>query len=335
MDRSYPTRRPIDPEFREAGDGGDSDALPPELATLPWVDIHNHAQTLSWTDRERFALAGCHAMVMVAAGYYWTPYKPVAPEDVRYLWDDALNRVGAIGRSHAFDPKLAVGVHTGTPVADVDEALEAMPAYCELDEVAAVGETGITAGQHVEQWSLDDQRHVVGRQLEIAAEHDLPAILHTPSNPGDFDITAYERGQIPRYELDTSLGSDPVLDGETVKRDAVEIDVELANEAGLPEEQVVLSHANASVVPYVMEETDCNLSFTVSYPWLHDVSPADVAAAVSEYGPDRILLETDAAGVLDGDVFDLKRWLFALYRHGLDPETIRRVTYENPMALLS
>ncbi|MFC6725771.1 TatD family hydrolase, partial [Halobium palmae] len=182
MDRSYPTRRPIDPDLGE-GDGA-ADALPAELTTLPWVDAHNHAHTLSWNDREKFALGGCHAMLTMAAGYYWTPYKPVRPEDVRYLWDDALNRIGAIRRSHAFDAKLAVGVHTGTPVEDVDELFDAMPAYCELDEVAAVGEIGINASQHVEPWSLEEQRYVNRRQLEIAADHDLPAVLHTPTASG-------------------------------------------------------------------------------------------------------------------------------------------------------
>ncbi|KTG08930.1 hypothetical protein AUR64_14060 [Haloprofundus marisrubri] len=333
MARRYPTKRPIDPSFRESD--GDDEMLPPELTNLPWVDVHNHAQTLSWNDREQFALGGCHAMVMVAAGFYWTPYKPVAPDDVRYLWDDALGRLGAIRRSHPFDARLAIGVHTGTRVDDVDELFDVMPDYLALDEVAAVGEIGINATQHVNAWSLDDQRYVNRRQLELAADAGVPAILHTPSDPGQASIPDYERGQMPRYELDTSLQQEPVLDGDTVKRDAIEISVELKDEAGLADDQLVLSHGHADVVPFVMENTDCFLSFTVSYPWLHGVSPADVAAAIQEYGPDQLLLETDSAGVLRNDIFALKRWIFELYRHGVDVDDIRQVVFENPMALLS
>lgn len=331
MDRRYPSARPIDPEFVD----DDRPEFPPELTNVPWVDVHNHAHTLSWNDRERFALAGCHAMVMMAAGYYWTPYRPVEPSDVRYLWDDALNRLDQIERSHIFDAKLGIGVHTGVRVEGWEELVDLMDDYCALDEVAIVGETGITSTQHVERWDLDGQRDVVRRQLEVASAHDLPAVLHTPSDPGGVDIPFRARGTVPGYELDLDLQQSPVLDADDVKRAAVEIDVELADEAGLDQDRVVLSHASREVAPFVMEHTDCHLSFTVSYPWLHDVTPRDVAAVIEEYGPERVLLETDSAGVLRNDIFALKRTLFELYRLGLDLDTIRTVAFENPMELLS
>ncbi|MFL9629280.1 hypothetical protein, partial [Aeromonas jandaei] len=82
------------------------------------------------------------------------------------------------------------------------------------------------------------------------------------------------------------------------KREAVEIDLELAEEAGLPDEQLVLSHMDRKIAPYLLENTDCYCSFTISYPWLLGVEPPHVAEIVDEYGPDRILIETDSAGVL-------------------------------------
>lgn len=331
MDSHYPTKRPIDPDYLEADA---TTAFPPELTNVPWIDIHNHAHTLSWNEREQFALSGCQGMVMMAAGYYWTPYKPVAPDDVRYLWDDALNRLGQIEQSHVFDAKLGIGVHTGARVEEYETLLELMPEYCALDEVAAVGEIGITASQHVSRWDLDDQKEVTRRQMAIAADHDLPAIVHTPPNLSNVDIPFRERGRIPGYELDMSLQQDPVLEGEDVKQAATELDVELKDEAGLPDEQLVLSHADQRIAPYVMEHTDCYLSFTVSYPWLLGVTPRDVAAVVEEYGPDRVLIETDSAGILRSDVFSFKRTIFELYRLGLDVETIRQIVYENPQRIL-
>lgn len=65
------------------------------------------------------------------------------------------------------------------------------------------------------------------------------------------------------------------------------------------------------------------------------MTPRDVAAVIEEYGPERVLLETDSAGVLRNDIFALKRTLFELYRLGLDLDTIRTVAFENPMELLS
>ena len=93
----------------------------------------------------------------------------------------------------------------------------------------------------------------------------------------------------------------------------------------------MLSHADQRIAPSVLENTDCYLSFTVSYPWLLGVEPHPVA----EYGPDRILVETDSAGVLRSDVFAVKRTIFEMYRMGIDVDAIRQVVFENPRRLLS
>lgn len=332
MNSHYPTKRPIDAEYV---DEDDTPEFPPELTNVPWIDIHNHAHTLSWNDREKFALSGCQAMVMMAAAYYWTPYKPVAPEDVRYLWDDALNRLGQIEQSHIFDAKLGIGIHTGARVEEYETLLESMPEYCRLEEVAAVGEIGITSSQHVAEWDLEDQKQVMRRQMEIARDQGLPAVVHTPPNLENVDIPFRKRGTIPGYELDMGLQQDSVFEAEDVKQAATELDVELKDEAGLPDDQLVLSHADERIAPYIMENTDCYLSFTVSYPWLLSVTPRDVAAVIEEYGPDRILVETDSAGILRSDVFSFKRTIFELYRMGLDIETIRTVVYENPRHILN
>lgn len=330
MEPQYPTKRPTDAEHTSESEH----SFPPELTTLPWIDVHNHAHTLSWNDRERFALSGCHAMVMMAAAYYWTPYKPVAPDDVRYLWDDALNRLDPIRQSHIFDARLGIGIHTGARVDDVDELLSVMPEYLALDEVAAVGEIGITAAQHVSRWDLESQTLVMRRQLELAREYDLPAIVHTPPNLDDVDIPYRERGPIPGYELNMDLQQEPAIEAENAKRAATELDIELKDDTGLPDDQLVLSHADRHIAPLVLENTDCYLSFTISYPWLLGVTARDVAAVVEEYGPDRVLIETDSAGILRSDVFSFRRAIFDLYRLGLEVDTIRQVVYENPQRVL-
>lgn len=330
MSQQYPTQRPTDAEYTET-----EPSIPSELNSIPWIDIHNHAHTLSWNEREKFTLSGCESMVMMAAAYYWTPYKPVDPEDVRYLWDDALNRLSQIRQSHLLDAKIGVGIHTGARVDEYERLLDSLPEYAALDEVAAIGEIGITEAQHVSGWTLEEQKDVTRRQLEVAADHDLPAILHTPADLEDVDFPDRVHGGIPGYELDLALQQEPVLTSEYPKREAIEIDVELKDEAGLADDQMVLSHADQEIAPYVLENTDCYLSFTVSYPWLLGVSPHDVAEIVAEYGPERILVETDSAGILRSDVFAFKRTILEMYRMGLDIETIRQVVHENPKNLLN
>ena len=324
MTDSHPTKRPTDAAYL------DEQSLPRELLNLPWVDGHNHAHTLSWDDRERYALAGCEGMVMVASGYHWTPYRPVRAEDIRYLWDDAVNRRGAIERNHCVEAELGLGIHTGVRIENPDELLEAMAAYCELDEVAVVGETGVTQRQHVEAWSLDEQVAVVGAQMELAASHDLPVILRTPNTGVERKREYRPELGVPGYEKNTTLDTEPVLDGENPALEAVRLDVEAANDAGLREERIVASHADGNNTSWLMAETDCYLSYTIGHSWLVGVDVADVADAIDEHGPERIMVDTDCANVLRTDPFAIKRATFELYRYGIDPEDIRRVVWENP-----
>ena len=326
MSSNYPTRRPTDEAYLD-----DASFDPPtSLLTLPWVDCHNHAHTLSFADRERYAVAGCRSMVMVASGYHWTPYKPVRSEDIRYLWDDVINRKRAIERQHFFETNLALGVHTGVRIEDPDDLLAAMADYCRLDEVVALGETGVTPAQHAEAWAFDEQRAVVQAQMELAADHDLPVILHTPNDIDDGP--SYRDGVgLPGFESNVSLAQEPVLTGENPALEAVKIDVAAAADAGLPEERIVASHADPNNVDYLLGETDCHVSFTVGYPWLTGVDAADVADAIREYGPDRVMMDTDCANILRTDVFSVKKAIFELYRLGIDVDAIRKVVLENPL----
>ncbi|SDN23880.1 hypothetical protein SAMN04487949_3731 [Halogranum gelatinilyticum] len=330
MSSEYPTRRPTDEAYLDA----ESFDPPTSLLNLPWIDPHNHAHTLSFEDRERYALSGCREMVMVASGYHWTPYKPVEADDVRYLWDDVLNRKRAIERNHFFRTNLALGIHTGVRITDPDELLDAMDEYCRLDDVVAIGETGVTPAQHAEAWDLDEQRAVVQAQMELADTHGLPVILHTP-NVGVDDAPDYrpEFG-LPGFESNVSLGQEPVLTGKNPALDAVKIDIEAAADAGLPEDRIVASHADPNNIDYLLGETDCYASFTVSYPWLNGVDAADVAKAIQEYGPDRVMMDTDCANILRTDVFSVKRAIFDLYRLGIDEDDIRQVVFENPKRVL-
>ena len=325
MTSTPPTARPTDATYLE--DGPDP---PTALLNLPWIDVHNHAHTLSWADRERFALAGCEAMVMVASGHHWTPYKPVRADDVRFLWDQAIDRRATIERNHFYETALAVGIQTGIRVENPDELLEALDDYCGLDEVVAVGEIGLRPSQQVIAWPLEDQRTIVESQMAIAERHDLPVILHTPSELRELDRSYRPEFDVPGYETNRSLAQEPVTESDTPNLEAAKLDVEIALEAGLSEERVVASHADPENVPYLLGETDCFVSFTIGHPWMTGVTAATVADAIDQYGPDRIMLDTDAANVVDSDVLAIKRAIFELYRFGIGEEAIRQVVLENP-----
>ncbi|WP_458190252.1 TatD family hydrolase [Haladaptatus sp. NG-WS-4] len=326
MNSTPPTKRPTDAAYLN----DEPHSFPTELLNLPWIDGHNHAHTLSWNDRERYALSGCEGMVMVSSGYHWTPYKPVRAEDVRYLWDDAINRRAAIERSHFFEARLGLGIHTGVRIENPDELLDAMADYCELDEVVAVGETGVTPSQHVAAWDVDEQRAIVQGQMELAAARDLPVILHTPNTSASDGRSYRPELGTPGYEKNTALGQSPVLEGENPALESVKLDVQAARDAGLNETQVVASHADENNTEYLMEETNCYLSYTIGHSWLIGIDAETVADAIDEYGPERIMIDTDCANVLRTDPDAIKRAIFELYRYGIDPESIRQVVLDNP-----
>ena len=325
MTATPPTKRPTDAAYLD-----EEPPLPTELLNLPWIDGHNHAHTLSWSDRERYALAGCAGMVAVASGYHWTPYRPVRADDVRYLWDDVVNRRAAIERDHFYRVRLGLGIHTGVRVENPEELLTALDAYCGMDEVVAVGETGVTPSQHVEAWDVDEQRAIVGAQMELADAHDLPVILHTPNTGVDRKRSYRPELGTPGYEKNTALGAEPVLAGENPALEAVKLDVEAARDAGLDERRIVASHADRNNTGYLMTETDCYLSYTIGHSWLIGVGAADVADAIDEYGPERVMIDTDCANVLRTDPYSIKRTILELYRYGIEPDAIRQVVWENP-----
>jgi uncharacterized protein len=196
--------------------------------------------------------------------------------------------------------------------------------------VVAIGETGIESTHHTVGWGLDEQRDVVREQMHVAYETGLPILIHTPGSSKGGLSARYSHS----YEEANESFTDPLFDPETAKRDAVEIDLELVDEAGLPDEQVVIDHASPQIVPLVLETTDCYLSFSVSAPWLRGFDPADVASAIEEYGSDRIVLDTDLIGAMEHDAFAMKRMIMDLCRLGVDREDIRTVVYENPSKLL-
>lgn len=55
----------------------------------------------------------------------------------------------------------------------------------------------------------------------------------------------------------------------------------------------------------------------------------------SPFGPNRILLEPDCAGVLRSDPSVIKRAIFELYRAGISLDDIQQIVYENQGGLLA
>lgn len=312
--------------FRNEELGNEMD-VPPQAADMPWIDNHTHAHTISWEDRQKVDLAGGYALVCIASTAHYAPYRPMGPEDVRHQWDDTIRHANIIDRSHLFEPYVATGIHTLTPKADWEELIEVLPEYAAQPEVAAIGETGIDHIQYGEPWPLEEQRAVVAAQMEVARESELPVLCHTPS-------LSKEEGEweLPKTEEGGDL-AEPVFEADNPKLKATEIDVELKDDVGLSDEQVVFNHGHPSIAEFVLESTDCYLSVSTGQ-WIRETDSGDIAEIIETYGPDRVMIDTDTMGGVKTDKFAIRRTIIELLQHGIAPEDVRKVVYENPRSVL-
>ncbi|WP_331234113.1 TatD family hydrolase [Natronorarus salvus] len=262
----------------------------------------------------------------------------MAAEELRLLWDGTLRQSHAVSRSHFFDAYVALAVHTTrTRTENWESLVELLSEYATLDEVVAIGETGIslqTAGD-ADPWTLKEQRMVVGEQMRVARETGLPVLCHTPSdmksNETAFIRSKTEGGHDHAPDAGSQAGDS--LAAETAKRGATEISVQIADDVGLPDEQLVIDHASSQITPFVLESTGCYLSFSVGST-IHEVNIEAVADAIDRYGPDRILIDSDITGMAEINPFAMKEAILDLLRLGVSPADVRRVIYENPREIL-
>ncbi|SEH16824.1 hypothetical protein SAMN04487967_2795 [Natronorubrum sediminis] len=336
MSSDYPTRKSVG-LFRNE-DVGFQQNMPPDSTRIPWIDSHSHAHTGSWNDRHEFDLSGGLAVVMVASSASRAPYRPMTAEDMQSQWDVAIKRCHAISRSHFFEPYVALAVHTTrTRTENWKTLVEKLPAYAELDEVIAIGETGISlnTAQVADPWPLETQKEVVAKQMAVARDANVPFICHTPKSmksTGD----RWVRGKTESgHNLPPSdqLSTEDSLDPESAKIDATKIDVQLANEANLPESRLVIDHANEETASYVLENTDCYVGFSM---YGHPSHPPieTVADTIEEYGSDRVVINTDMSGSAEQRPCALKEVILDLLRLDVSPSDVRAAVYENPRDIL-
>lgn len=325
MTDPYPSLRPMG-DF--SSDVLELETKPaPSEALMPWIDIHGHHHTLSWNDHVEFELTGCQVIVMTGGLASEYPYRPTSAADIQNGWDQSIRTSHSIERSHFIEAYATVGVHTSVgPVEGLERLLDLIPEYAGLDEVVAISETGITMVQEHETVPLSDQREIVRSQLHIAREAGLPAVLHTPTlSKGD---AAYATVSVEAHDQ-----GEPTLDAGSAKLDAVQIDIELAREVGIPEERIVFTHGHRSMASWVLENTDSYVSFTIGNA-TRDINAADVARAIDRYGPERILIDSDSAHHKELHPFAVKRAMLDLLRMGIEPSAVRAVVYENQRRIL-
>ncbi|MFL6115498.1 MAG: TatD family hydrolase [Catenulispora sp.] len=249
-------------------------------------DPHIHMTSRTTTDYRMMADAGVTAIVEPA---FWLGQPRTSTGTFLDYFDSLLGwepyRAAQFGITHfcaiALNPKEANDPRCHA-------VLDQLPRYLEKDRVVAVGEVGLDAG-------TAEEEKVMAAQLELAGEHGLPVVIHTPHR-------------------DKLTGTRRIL--------------ELVAHSGLPPERVVVDHLNELTVRDV-RDSGCWAGFTI-YPNTK-MDPARMTLIAAEHGLDRVLINSAADwGV--SDPLATVATAQALSAAGFDDAAVAAVFWDNPVA---
>jgi uncharacterized protein len=248
-------------------------------------DPHIHMSSRTTDDYERMAAAGVRALVEPA---FWLGQPRTSAGSFSDYFDSLVGwepfRASQFGIRHhcaiALNPKEANDPRCR-------DVLGLLPRYLAKDGVVAVGEVGYDSMTPAEDEAF-------AAQLALAAEHGLPALVHTPHR-------------------DKLRGTQRTLD--------------VVKESGLGPYQVVVDHLNEVTVGLVAD-SGCWMGFSI-YPGTK-MSPPRMAAILREYGLDQMLVNS-AADWGRSDPLLTVRTAEAMLATGFTADQVDQVLWRNPV----
>ena len=249
-------------------------------------DPHIHMTSRTTDDYEAMHEAGVRAVVEPA---FWLGQPRTSPASFVDYFDSLLGwepfRAAQYGIAHhcalALNPKEANDPRC-TPVLDL------LPRYLLKDRVVAVGEIGYDSMTPAED-------HALEHQLQLAADHGLPALVHTPHR-------------------DKLAGLRRTLD--------------VVRASALPVERVLLDHLNETTVEEA-RDSGAWLGFSV-YPDTK-MDEERMVAVLRKFGPEKVLVNS-AADWGRSDPLKTRRVADALLAAGFDEDDVDLVLWRNPVA---
>ncbi|MEO5665712.1 MAG: TatD family hydrolase [Nocardioides sp.] len=248
-------------------------------------DPHIHMTSRTTDDYEAMYAAGVRAVVEPA---FWLGQPRSGVESFIDYFDALLGwerfRAAQFGIAHhctiALNPKEANDPRCA-PVLDL------LPRYLAKDGVVAVGEVGFDS-------MTPEEEKAFARQLEMAGEHGLPALVHTPHQ-------------------DKLAGTRRTL--------------ELVVESGLAPEMVVVDHLNEVTVD-VVDDAGCWVGFSI-YPDTK-MDPDRMVAILQRRGLDKVLVNS-AADWGRSDPLTTAATGRAMLAAGFSDDDVDKVLWRNPV----
>ncbi|MFJ7420753.1 TatD family hydrolase [Streptomyces uncialis] len=249
-------------------------------------DPHIHMTSRTTDDYQAMHSAGVRAVVEPS---FWLGQPRTSPASFIDYFDALLGwepfRAAQYGIAHhcalALNPKEA-GDPRCVPV------LDELPRYLDKDGVVAVGEIGYDSMTPAED-------HALAAQLQLAADHELPALVHTPHR-------------------DKLAGLRRTLDA--------------VHESALPADRVLLDHLNETTVKEA-KDAGCWLGFSV-YPDTK-MDAARMVDVLTEYGPEKVLVNS-AADWGRSDPLKTREVADLMLDSGFTEDDVDLLLWRNPVA---
>ncbi|MDX2642142.1 TatD family hydrolase [Streptomyces sp. PA03-1a] len=248
-------------------------------------DPHIHMTSRTTDDYEAMYAAGVRALVEPS---FWLGQPRTCPESFFDYFDSLLGwepfRAAQYGIAHhctvALNPKEANDPRC-LPV------LDALPRFLVKDNVVAVGEIGYDSMTPAEDTAL-------ATQLQLAADHGLPALVHTPHRD---KLTGMRRT------------------------------IDVVRESALDPEHVLLDHLNETTVKEAAD-SGCWLGFSI-YPDTK-MDEDRMVAVLKAYGTEKTLVNS-AADWGKSDPLKTRRTADAMLAAGFTADDVDQVLWRNPV----
>ena len=284
-----------------------------------FIDSHNHLHGFSHDVWELQAISGMAATILSCGNphvYRELWERPPSAADVRELWESPLRFAEAAEEKHMIRVHCALGISAMTRVEGWGELIDVLPEYLTRSRVVALGEVGLDPGQYFGfGWPLEDQAECLEAQARIAAELELPLILHTPTykNPKEF-----------LGGVDTQEDVAP----DDFRLHYLKKDMEVVDRAGLDHSLLVVDHVDETIVDFVHEHTGAWCATSLGST-LRQIAPGVVVEWVERHGGGRILLNSDLIPYTSNELLCIPKTVRAMRRAGIAEDEIRRVSFEN------
>jgi uncharacterized protein len=249
-------------------------------------DPHAHMTSRTTDDYEVMAAAGVRALVEPA---FWLGQPRTSAGSFVDYFNSLLGwerfRASQFGIRHhctiGLNPKEANDPELRR------EVLDLLPRFLAKDGVVAVGEIGYDGMTPAEDEAFE-------AQLALAAEHDLPVLVHTPHRD---------------------------------KLEGTRRTLELVGRSGLDPEMVVVDHNNELTVSEVLD-SGCWAGFSI-YPNTK-MDEYRMVRILQQHGPERMLVNSACDwGV--SDPLKVPKTVAAMKDAGFDDDDVDRVVWRNPV----